>query len=230
MSTLSSLFDRGRDLDARGLVLLAGTLVAVELLALGAYFSVSSYSVLSPRYVLYPFVWLNVAVLAVLVADRPQVTGRRRLLASGVGVAYLLVLAWLDGTLGVGTGAGTVRVLWLPPGWGPALLYDGALRVALLPFKCVGYAVLAYLVYGLVADVASAGAGVVGGAVGFFSCVSCTLPVAAAVLSGLVGGSVGVVGATTGAWSYDLSTLAYVVSVGLLTWRPAWTGGRGRGR
>ncbi len=220
MSTPLALLDRGRDLDARQLVLVAGALVACELLVLGAYFSRPSYSVLAPRYVLYPFVWVNVAGLALLVVDRPRATGRRRLLALGVGVGYLLVLAWLDGTLGTGTGAGTLRVLDLPPGWGPALLYDGALRVVLFPFKVVGYAVLAYLVYGLAADVASAGAGVVGGAIGFFSCVSCTLPVAAAALSGLLGGTVGVVSVTTGAWSYDLSTLAYVVSVGLLAWRP----------
>jgi hypothetical protein len=59
--------------------------------------------------------------------------------------------------------------------------------------------------------------------------VSCTLPVAAAALSGLLGGTVGVVGVTAGAWSYDLSTLAYVVSVGLLAWRPAvGAGARGR--
>jgi hypothetical protein len=224
-----ALFDEDSDPDARHLVLVAGALVACELLVLGAYFSRSSYSVVAPRYVLYPFVWVNVALLALLVVDRPRVTGRRRLLALGAGVGYLLVLTWLDGTLGAGTGARTLRVLDLPPGWGPALLYDGVLRVVLFPFKTVGYAVLAYLVYRLVADVASAGAGVVGGAIGFFSCVSCTLPVAAAALSGLLGGTVGVVGVTAGAWSYDLSTLAYVVSVGLLAWRPAvGAGARGR--
>jgi hypothetical protein len=71
--------------------------------------------------------------------------------------------------------------------------------------------------------------GLVGGAVGLFSCVSCTLPVAAAVVSGLVGGTVGAVGTATGTWSYDLSTLAYVVSVGLLAWRPSFaTFARGR--
>jgi hypothetical protein len=224
------VIDRSRDLEVRRLVLVTGALVACELLVLGAYFSLSSSSVLSPRYVLYPFVWLNVAVLALLVVGRPRVRGRRRLLSLGVGVAYLTLLAWLDGTLGAGTGAGTLRVLALPPGWGPALLYDGAVRVVLFPFKTVGYAVLAYLVYDLVADLTDAGAGVVGGAVGLFSCVSCTLPVAAAVLSGLVGGTVGVVGATaTSAWAYDLSTLAFVCSVALLVWRPTF-GAFGRGR
>jgi hypothetical protein len=219
-------FGRGR--DARTLVLVAGALIACELLVLGVYFSFSSYRVLSPRYVLYPFVWLNVAVLALLTVERPRATGRRRLFSLGVAVGYFALLAWLDGTLGVGTGAGTLRVLSLPPGWGPALLYDDAVRVVLFPFKTVGYAVLAYLVYGLVTELTGP-SGLVGGAVGLFSCVSCTLPVAAAVVSGLVGGTVGAVGTATGTWSYDLSTLAYVVSVGLLAWRPSFaTFSRGR--
>jgi hypothetical protein len=219
VSTLFSASVRGRSLEQ--LVLVTGALVAVELLALGGYLALSSTRVLSPRYLLYPFVWVNVAVVAFLVADRPRVTGRRRLLSLSVALGYLGLLAWLDGTVGIGTGAGTVRVLALPPGWGPALVYDGPVRLALFPFKLVGYTVLASLVYGLVADLTSPGSSLVGGAVGLFSCVSCTLPVAAAAVSGLVGGAVGVAGVTTTAWSYDLSTLAYVVSVGLLVWRPS---------
>jgi hypothetical protein len=217
-----------RDRSLERLVLVTGALVAVEFLVLGGYLALSSNRVLSPRYLLYPFVWINVAVLAFLVADRPCASGRRRLLSLSVAVGYLGLVGWLDGTFAAGTGAGTLRVLALPPGWGPALLYDGVVRVALFPFKLVGYVTLAFLVYGLVADVATAGSGLVGGAVGLFSCVSCTLPVAAAALSGLVGGTVGVVGATTAAtaWSYDLSTLAYVVSVGLLVWRPTVGAGR----
>jgi hypothetical protein len=202
--------------DVRRLVLVAGALVACELLVLGAYFATSSWTVIAPRYVLYPFVWINVAALAVLAVERPRATGRRRLAAVGVAVGYLVVVTWLDGTVGTGTGSGTLRLLALPPGWGPALLYDGPVRLALFPFKVVGYVVLAYLVYGLVVD--AAGSGLLGGAVGLFSCVSCTLPVAAAVVSGLVGGTVGLTGAT--AWSYDLSTLAFVVAVGTLAWRP----------
>jgi hypothetical protein len=202
--------------EARRLVSVAGALVAVELLLVAAYFADASRGVLAPRYVLYPFVWIDAAVLAVLVVDRPRATGRRRLLGAAVAVGYLALVATLDGTVGPGTGSGTLSVLSLPPGWGPALLYDGTVRLSLLPFKLVGYLALAYLVYGLVAE--AAGSGVVGGAVGLLSCVSCTLPVAAALLSGVVGGTVGLT--ATSAWSYDLSTLAYVVSVGLLAWRP----------
>ena len=204
--------------DVRRLVLVAGGLVGCELLLLVVYFTRSSTSVLAPRYVLYPFVWINVAVLALLVVDRPRADGGRRLAAAVVAVLYLGVLAWLDGTVAAGTGAGTVRVFALSPGWGPALLYDGVVRLALFPYRVVGYAALAYLVYALVAD--TVGSGIVGGAVGLLSCVSCALPVAAALLSGLLGGSIGLTVATN-PLSYDLSTLAYVVSVGLLTWRPS---------
>jgi hypothetical protein len=204
--------------EPRRLVLVAGALVGCELLLLGAYFSVSSTTVLAPRYVLYPFVWINTALLALLVVDRPRVDGRRRLVAVAVAVCYLGVLSWLDGTVAAGTGAGTVRVFALSPGWGPALLYDGVVRLALFPYRVVGSLALAYLVYALVAD--TVGSGLLGGAVGLLSCVSCTLPVAAAVLSGLLGGGLGLTVASN-PLAYDLSTLAYVVSVGLLTWRPS---------
>lgn len=215
MTRVDLTFERRPGL--RRLVLVAGVLVAAELLLVGASIVVTSREVLAVRYVLYPFVWINAAVLAVLAVERPRVSGRRRLLAVAVAASYLLVVAWLDGTVGPGTGSGTLRVVPLPLGWGPALLYDGPVRLLALPFKVVGYACLAYLVYGLVADAAATG--LVGGAVGLLSCVSCTLPLAAAVFSGLVGGTVGLT-AAAGTWSYDLSTLAFVVSVGLLAWRP----------
>ena len=205
--------------DVRRLVSLTGALIAVELCLLVGYYAVSSQSVLSPRYVLYPFVWINSAVLALLVVDWPRVRGFRRLVATTVAVAYFLVLTWLDGSVASGMGTGTLRVVSLPPGWGPALLYDGVVRLSLFPFKLVGYAALAALVYALVAD--TTGRTALGGALGLFTCVSCTLPIAAAALSGVVGGTVGLTAVATASLSYDLSTLAYVVSVGLLTWRPA---------
>jgi hypothetical protein len=203
---------------ARRLVLVAGALVGCELLLLVAYFGLSSRSVLAPRYVLYPFVWINAGLLALLVVDRPRVGGRRRLVSLLVALGYLGVVTWLDGTVGPGSGAGSLRVFALSPGWGPALVYDGVVRLALFPYRVVGYLCLAYLVYVLVADVARSG--LVGGAVGVLSCVSCALPVAAAVLSGLLGGTVGLTAAST-PLAYDLSTLAYVVSVSLLAWRPS---------
>lgn len=210
----------------RDVVLLAGALVAVEFLLLSAYLFSSGATVLAPRYLLYPWVWVNVGLLAVWHRwTRPSADGTRtrsghRLLAGGVAVGYGLLLTWLDGTLAAGSATTTaVRVVWtLPPGWGPAVFYDGSLlRVTLLPFKLVGYAALSALVYGLVCD--AQGERAIVGLVGLFSCVSCTLPVAAALVSGLVGGSVGLTAATA-PWSYDLSTLSFVLAVTLLWWRP----------
>ena len=202
----------------RRLVLVAGALFAGELLLLAAYFALSDRTVLAPRYVLYPFVWINTGLLALVVVDRPRARGRRRVVSLLAALGYLAVVTWLDGTVGAGSGAGTLRVFALSPGWGPALLYDGVVRLALFPYKVVGYLCLAYLVYVLTVDVA--GSGLFGGVVGLLSCVSCTLPVAAAVLSGLLGGTIGLTAASN-PLAYDLSTLAYVVSVGLLAWRPS---------
>lgn len=90
------------------------------------------------------------------------------------------------------------------------------LQFALLPFKLVGYLALAYLVYVTVLD---ATGGVLGGVLGLFSCVSCTLPVIAGVLSGFVGGA-GAVATAAYAQSYALSTAVFVLTIALLVWRP----------
>jgi hypothetical protein len=200
----------------RGTLALAGALVAVEALALAVYLRTANVEVLAWRYYLYPFVWMNVGVLAV--ARTAPVSGRARprRLAALVAVAYFVLLGFLDGSfafLGSPTG---VHVMWLPPGWGPAPVYDGAfITVTLFPYRIVGYAALSYLLYATLVEASRAA---FGGILGLVSCVSCTLPVAAALLSGLVGGSAAVAAVMT--WSYDLSTLVFVLSVGLLYWRP----------
>jgi len=205
----------------RDSVLLAGALLAVEIGLLGAYLALTDWSVLAPRYLLYPLVWVNAGLLAVARTAPVEATRRSRRLAAAVAVGYLLVLLWVDGSVSLqGTGTG-LRVAWLPPGWGPALLYGGeSLSLALFPYRVVGYGALAYLLY---ATLSTATRAAFGGLVGLVSCVSCTLPVVAALLSGLVGGSAAVTAAT--AWSYDLSTVAFLSAVGLLYWRPL-AGGR----
>jgi hypothetical protein len=185
-----------------------------EAAALGAHVALAGAGV-EPRYLLYPFVWVNAGLWGVWRVGTVGATGRRRRLAAGVGLAYLLVLVAVDGTLGPASGAASgLRVAWLPPGWGPALLYRGSvLDLTLFPFKAVGYASLAYLV---AATVVPATRTALGGLVGLFSCTSCTLPVAAAVVSGVAGGSGVLAAGSSLAWSYDLSTAVFVVSVALL--------------
>jgi hypothetical protein len=203
-------------LPRRGVLVAAGLLV-VELLALGWYLRDASVAVLEPRYLLYPFVWVNVGVLAVL-GTRP-VTGssRRRGVAALLAAGYAGLLFVVDGSLALAARppATGFHLMPLPPGWGPALAYDGAtLTVTLFPYRVVGYAALAYLLYATLVEASRAA---LGGLLGLVSCVSCTLPVLAALVSGVAGGSVTAV--ATG-FSYDLSTLVFVASVGLLYWRP----------
>jgi hypothetical protein len=192
------------------------TLALAEVAALAAYLAAMPVAVDELRYFLYPFVWLNASVLAVWrVTPRPA-NGRRRRLAAGVAAAYFLVLAAVGGILAASSGNG-VTVYWtLPPGWGPMVLaHAGPVRVAATPYRVAGYLALAYLVYATLADAETS---LAGGLVGLFSCVSCTLPLLAAVVSSLAGGAVAF--GTASALSYDLSTAVFVLAVALLAWRP----------
>ena len=192
-------------------------LCVAELVALAAYLAANPRTVTAPRYVLYPFVWLNVAVLAVWRTDAGPAGTQRRLLAGAVGLAYFLVLAWVGGLVATSHHAGGLTVYWgLPPGWGPLVIAGvGPLRIAPTPYQAAGYLALAYLVYATLLGATASPAGIVAGA---FSCVSCTLPLFAAVGSSLAGGTVAAGAAT--AWSYDLSTAVFLLAVALLVWRP----------
>ena len=201
-------------------------LVNVELLLLVSYAVISDSRLIGPlavRYWLFPFVWINVGLWAILRTRPAPSAPRQRRIAAAIAVGYFGVLAYFGGVIGPAATdqISTLRVvlLDLPPGWGPAILYDGTLvGVTLMPYKIVGYVALAYLVYATVLDAAGS---VVGGVLGLFSCVSCTLPVVAGVLSGFVGGSTALVTAASGQ-SYALSTVVFVVTVALLAWRPDW--------
>lgn len=195
-------------------------LVNAELLLVLAYIAVVGPQVTRPLFYVYPFVWINAAVYALWRAELPSAPLRRRLAAGAVALAYLGVLSYAGGLFGFDAGgpAGLrLELAAFPPGWSPALLYAGAsLQVALLPFKVVGYLALAYLLYATLLDAAS---GLLGGTLGLLSCISCTLPVIAGVLSGVVGGA-GAVAAAAYGQSYALSTVVFVLTVGLLLWRP----------
>lgn len=194
---------------------LTGGLLAVQLLALAAYLVATGAGVVAPRYLLYPIAWITVGVLAVVETDRPAAGGLARTLAAGVAGAYLLALASLGGAVGPTALGDVFRVVWLPPGWGPALLVRTAgISLTLHPYELVGYGALAYLVYVTVLDAA----GPVGGVVGLGACVGCAAPGLAALV-GVTGGSAGAVAVVT-SLSYDLATLVFLAAVGLLYWRP----------
>jgi len=166
-----------------------------------------------------PFVWINGSLLAFAFV-RPGPDAGRRLPAVGVAVAYFGILVALGGLLTWGGpgGSGLRVTLQGIPGWVPLVIVGGSVvNLVIVPFKLIGYLALAYLVYVTVRDASGA---LVGGVLGLFSCVSCSLPIVAALVSGLAGGG-------TAAWtaaysnSYLLSTVVFAVTVALLAWRPS---------
>jgi hypothetical protein len=207
-------------------------LVAVEAVGLAGYFVLTGTTVQAVRYVLYPFVWINVGVLAV-VHVTPRATGRRtRLAAAVVAAGYFLVLGLLSGLVSVDTAAllGTYghghthahvhgfQLTMTTPGWGPRVGYAGSvLTVNVVPFRVIGYLALAYLVYDALLDVAGAA---LSGLLGLGTCLSCTLPIAGSFAAGLAGGT-GVATALS-TLSVDVSTAVFVASVALLTLRPGF--------
>lgn len=202
-----------------------GVIVNVEAIAVLLYLLVADVTVTEPRFLLYPFLWINLGLWAVLRVTPTPAPRRSRLLALGAAAGYLLVLAYAGGLVSPGHlfhghSHGTslrVEVASLPPGWGPGIFYSsGLLSIAIIPYKLIGYLALTYLVYATILEAAGAA---MGGIVGLFSCVSCTWPVLGTVLTGLFGGSSVVVSAAQSA-PYGLSTLVFVSAVGLLVWRP----------
>ena len=196
-----------------------GLFLNSQLVALGLYVLLTPASLSSLRLIGYGLVWLNVS--AWVVANRRPAAASRslrrraRLVAGG----YFGLLLFAGGIVGVGISdaATGFRLAWLPFGFGPAMLYSGALvTINLLPIYLVGYTALAYLVYVTVIDaVGSAAAGVIG----LFSCVSCSWPIVASLASGLIGGG-SLLTASALQASYGLSTAVFVLTAALLYFRP----------
>ncbi|MFC6732274.1 hypothetical protein ACFQH3_09270 [Haladaptatus sp. GCM10025707] len=198
-------------------------LVNTELLLVIAYLQVSDAqpTLASLKYYIYPWVWINVSLWALIRTTPAPTSPEHRRLAKAVAVGYFVVLGIAGGIVGPASGLQPtglrLAVLSIPPGWGPALLYGGeAIRFALMPYNLLGYLALAYLVYATVIDAASSA---ITGILGLLSCVSCSWPILASIVSGFVGSSTAIAGAVY-AQSYGLSTAVFVVTVGLLYWRP----------
>ena len=199
-------------------LLVAGLVLNLELIAILVYLNLSDARFTALRYLIYPWIWINVGAWAVLRTRAKPRTGSNRRLALGVALSYFALIAYVGGLVGLGGMETGFRIAWLSPGWGPAVLYGGdSFRLLLVPFKVVGYLALTYLVYATILDAAGSA---FAGLVGLFSCVSCTLPVVATLLTGVLGGTVGIAASGVYSLSYDLSTVVFVLSVGLLYWRP----------
>jgi hypothetical protein len=196
--------------------------LAVQFLFVLAYATVSDVrprSLAALRLWVYPWVWIDVGVWAVLRTSPAPAATRTRRLAAIAAAVYLVILAYAGGLVGPGGGPTPPRIVWatVPQGWGPALTYAGEyVSAALIPYRVVGYLALSYLVYATVLDATRSA---VTGLLGMLSCVSCSWPVLLSLAAGVAESGSGVAAAvTTGA--YGLSTLVFVATVALLYWRP----------
>lgn len=187
-------------------------LFALEGLAVVAYLAATHTAVTELRYLVYPFVWINVGLLAVWSSRPRDAPMRARLLGASIGIVYVVGVLAIPGNVGLGEGgAMAVRVSSAVPGWGPIVAVTGPVRLFLVPFEVIGYACLGYLVY---ANVIAASRRLLGGMLGFVTCVGCTVPIIAPLL-GVLGGASGLA-STAYAWSYDIGTVLFVLTAWLL--------------
>lgn len=216
MTTIESTAKRW--MPDRTTALWAALLINVEVMLVAVYLLVSNVTITAPRFLVYPFIWINLGIWAIATVTPTPVSPRNRRIGLAIGIGYFAVLAVVGGLVAFDPVADTFRIAWeLPPGWGPALLYQGDfLRLAIVPYKLVGYLALSYLVYTTVLDAAGSA---ITGLVGLFSCVSCAWPVLGTVITGVFGSSSAVAAVATNQ-PYGVSTLVFVTAVGLLVWRP----------
>ena len=219
MNSIVNLSHLARVRPDRETVLWGTVLVNTELLALFVYLAQPNVVPTAIRYYVYPFIWINVGLWALVRVDPPEASDRRQLIFRAFAIGYFLVLAYAGGLFGrgLGTMATGFRIALLPPGTGPALVYGGeTIRLVLFPYEVIGYVSLSYLFYATMLDTVRS---TIGGVFGLFSCMSCTWPVLASVLSGIAGSSSTVASAALDS-SSGLSTLIFVVTVCFLYWRP----------
>lgn len=206
---------------SRRTLLWMGIIGNTELLLILVYLLGTNQQVKNPLFYVWPFVWINAAVWAFLRVEQPDASVRATIAAGALAGLYFVVLSYFGGLVGLGgDGNGLRLAAGLPPGWGPALVYSGsAITLVVMPFKLIGYGVLAYLV-GVTVLAANRIAWT--GLVGLFSCVSCSWPIFATAIAWIFGSASAVGSVALGA-TYPLSTLAYLSAVGLLVWQPTST-------
>lgn len=202
---------------------LLGVVVAVQLCLLAGYFAVRPEEPVVFRYTLYPFVWINVALLAAVHVEVPDASFRHRVAASAVASGYFLLLLSLSGLVGVPgedllAVSGVVDVQAGSPGTERLHLVTDLVYVSFIPYRTIGFLVLAYLVYVTLLDLSGS---IAAGALGLFTCVGCAFPILVSLSAALFGGTA-VASAVYGA-QFDISTVVFALAIGLLYWRPAIT-------
>jgi hypothetical protein len=198
-------------------------LLAVEALWVAGHFTLTPAAITDPRYVLYPFVWMNAGIYAVWrVRPAPADDGLRRL-ADFVGAGYFAALAWLSGLLAVygadhaHTHVHGWQVTLAMPGWGPRIAYVGSwFHVYFVPYRVIGYLALAYLLAAAVRELSTR---TLTGVLGVATCIGCSFPLLLSFAGSVgLGGGAGL--ATVAGLSLDVSTAAFLLAVAVLTWRP----------
>lgn len=193
--------------------------ISGEALLASGYVLMSNVRITNHLVLVYPFVWINTGIWAVLRANPSSTYLRRRVAAILLSSGYFLVLTYFGGLLAFADGASYgIEVYWsLPPGYSPLLILKfESVRIIFEPYKAVGYVSLAYLVYTAILDTFGTA---LRGIVGIFACVSCTWPVLGTILAGLFGSTTVVISAVTNQ-PYAASTVVFLSAVGLLLWRP----------
>ncbi|MBP1987312.1 DUF7546 family protein [Halolamina salifodinae] len=218
-------FPDAEDLPAPRTILLWTGVLYAEVMALTGYWLFGHTSTVdSPRFALYGLLWINAALWVFFRTDVPAAGRSTKRRAAAVAVGYFALLAYTGGLVAGGIPesfdyVAGFSVLWLPPGWGPALIFKSEfVRLILMPARVVGYLALAYLIYVTVIDAAGSAAP---GLLGLFSCLSCSWPIVASIGTAVFGGGSFVAVATT-TYAYDVSTVVFLVTVALLSWRPSF--------
>ncbi|WP_436934937.1 DUF7546 family protein [Halovenus marina] len=176
-----------------------------------AYVGRTGAAVTSTRHTLLPFVWIVASIWLVVYLYTSGPPRLRPRLGAAVAVGYLFLLSYVGGVVDLTTANNGLTVTWATPGWGPIISYSNAqIAAVLIPFEVIGYLALTYAVYRAVAGTSR---GAVAGLLGLFSCISCVIPVFAAV-AGIFGGSS--VALSAGSATYDLATGVFVLTVVLL--------------
>ena len=195
-----------------------GWVVVFQVGLLISYLLSTDARITDPLFLLYPFIWINASLLALLRTDRPVGSTRRRIGAGVVAISYFGMLGYFGGLFGAGVEQMPLHLNWgPPPGYGPALIWDtGTVNLILEPFKVIGYLTLAYFVYATILDAA---AGAIPGILGLFSCISCSWPIIGTIATSLFGSSSAVAAFAIGN-SYGVGTLVFVSALALLYYRP----------
>lgn len=188
--------------------LLAVVVLLGQILLLFAYLLSTDGTVLSVRHALYPFVWTTLGVWLVLSLRAYGHAPERAGPALVAATVYLLVLGFIGGTVGLSSETSGLQVVPALPGWGPIIVVGlSPVRLVLVPFEVIGYLSLSYGVY---RAVATASSGALAGLLGLFSCLGCSLGLAAAVASALSGTTVAVQAGNSG---YGVATAVFVLTV-----------------